>query len=129
MLFVQTIVKIADNTEGELGLCIGFLGNAGKIASAGDNIVISVKKTLLNRKLVIKRKKKVISGSVYKVIVIRTSYIRRRKENFFFKNSTNAVAVLGKWGMPMGTRAMGPGHFELKVSKFPKFASICEGVF
>jgi ribosomal protein L14 len=59
---------------------------------------------------------------------LRTSYWRRRRENFFFKNSSNAVAVLGNWGMPLATRAKGPAHFELKISQFAKFANICQGV-
>lgn len=95
MLYVQTIVKMVDNTGGLLGLCIRILGNRKKIGFAGDKIVVSVKTILLNRQVVTKKKKKVLKGSVSKVIVLRTSYRRRRQENFFFKNSTNAVAVLG----------------------------------
>lgn len=126
MLLLTTSVLVADNTDGHLGVCIGILGGS-RLARAGDQIIITVKKVLYNRKIIAKRKKKVIKGYVYKVIVLRTSYWRRRKENFFFRTAGNAVAVLGNWGMPMGSRAKGPGHFELKISQFPKFSSICQG--
>lgn len=128
MLYVQTVVNIVDNSGGLLGLCIRVLGSAKRVASAGDAIIVTVKSILINRKVVFKRKKKIICGAVKKVIVLRTSYRRRRHPNFFFKNATNAVAVLGNWGMPLGSRAKGPGHYELRGSKFAKFATICEGV-
>lgn len=128
MLIVSTVVRIVDNSGGLLGLCIRILGNQKYRAVAGDAIVVAIKSIILNRKLVIRRKRKVMKGTVRKVIVLRTSYQRRRSLNFFFKNSTNAVAVLGNWGLPLATRANGPGHYELKLSKFPKFANICEGV-
>lgn len=128
MLYVHTVVNIVDNSGGVLGLCIRILGNTKKLASAGDLIVISVKKIIINRRLVIKRKRKVLKGTVRKVVVLRVSYRRRRVQNFFFKNASNAAAVLGNWGLPLATRATGPGHFELKLGKYPKFANICEGV-
>lgn len=128
MLYVQTVVNIVDNSGGLLGLCIRILGSAKKRAAAGDAVVVSIKSILINRKVVFKRKKKIVRGLVKRVIVLRTSYYRRRCQNFFFKNATNAVAVLGNWGLPLGSRAKGPGHYELRISKFPKFANICEGV-
>ena len=128
MLYVQTVVNIVDNSGGLLGLCVRILGARKKRASAGDAIVISVKAIILNRKLVIKRKRKVLKGTVRRVIVLRVSYRRRRSNNFFLKSSSNGVAVLGNWGLPLATRASGPANFELKLSKYPKFANICEGV-
>lgn len=128
MIIVHTVVNIVDNSGGLLGLCIRVLGNQKKKAAAGDAIIVSIKSIILNRKLVIKRKRKVLKGTVRKVIVLRTAYERRRHPNFFFKNATNAVAVLGNWGLPLATRAKGPAHYELKLSAFSKFANICEGV-
>lgn len=95
MLYVQTVIRISDNSGGLLGLCIRILGSTKKRASAGDAIILAVKSILINRKLTLKRKKKVLKGTVKTGIVLRTSYGRRRSLNFFFKNATNAVAVLG----------------------------------
>jgi ribosomal protein L14 len=50
------------------------LGNTKKRASAGDAVVISIKSIILNRKLVIKRKRKVLKGTVRVAIVLRTSF-------------------------------------------------------
>lgn len=95
MLYVQTVIKISDNSGGLLGLCIRVLGSSKNRASAGDAIILAIKTILINRKLTLKRKKKVLKGTVKTAIVLRTSYIRRRSLNFFFKNSTNAAAILG----------------------------------
>lgn len=74
MLYVQTIVDIVDNSGGLLGLCIRVLGSRKLRAAAGDAVVVSVKSIILNRKLVIKKKRKVLKGTVRKVIVLRTAY-------------------------------------------------------
>jgi ribosomal protein L14 len=95
MLYVETVVKISDNSGGLLGLCIRILGSSKQRAAAGDAIVLAVKTIMINRKLTLRRKKKVLKGMVKTGVVLRTSYLRRRSSNFFFKNVTNAVAILG----------------------------------
>lgn len=95
MLALTTSVLVADNTDGFKGVCIGILGGGYGLAKAGDQIIITIKKILLNRKVLFKKKKKINKGLTYKVIVLRTSYWKRRRENFFFKTTGNAVAVLG----------------------------------
>lgn len=128
MLYVQTVVKIADNSGGFFGLCIRLLSNKKK-ADVGDAVVISVKSIFINKKLTHKRKRKVFKGTVRRAIVIRVAYQKKRSFNIFFKGSTNAVAILGNWGMPLANRVYGPTHHELKVSKYSKFNAICEGSF
>jgi ribosomal protein L14 len=127
MLYIHTIVNIVDNSGGFVGLCVQVIGQ-NKRARVGDALAISVKTILINRKITHRRKRKVLKGTVRRAIVLRVAYYKRRKNNIFFKGTTNAVAILGNWGLPLATRAKGPGHYELKLSKYPKFANICEGV-
>lgn len=127
MLYVQSIVKIVDNSGGFVGLCIRILGQHKK-GFIGDALVISIKSILLNRKITHQRKRKVIKGTVRRAIVLRNAYQKRRKFNSFIKGSSNAVAILGNWGMPLASRVHGLSYYELKISKYPKFSTISEGV-
>lgn len=128
MFYVQSTVHIADNSGGFIGMCVRVLGQNYR-AAAGDAVVIAIKAIILNKKITHRRKRKVLKGTVRQAIVLRTGSKKRRAFNVFVKGSSNAVAILGNWGMPLATRAYGPGQYELKTSKFPKFANICEGVY
>ena len=127
MLYTYTSLKIVDNSGGFLGLCIQVLGQARR-GSTGDAIAMAVKSIILNRKVVLRRKRKVLKGTVRRAIVVRIPYYRRRFFNIFLRGSSNAAAVLGNWGLPLATRIYGPAYFELRRSKFPKFSNIAEGV-
>lgn len=127
MLYVQTIVNIADNSGGFVGLCIRILGQHKK-AFIGDAVVISIKSILINRKITHQRKRKVLKGTVRRAIVIRNAYQKKRNFNMFIKGTTNAVAILGNWGMPLASRIYGLSYYELKISKYPKFLTISEGL-
>lgn len=94
MLYVQTVVRIADNSGGFFGLCIRVLEGKKK-ADVGDPIVLSIKSIFINKKLTHKKKRKVFKGTVRRAIVIRVAYQKKRNFNIFFKGSTNAVALLG----------------------------------
>ena len=74
MLYVHTLVHIVDNSGGLFGLCVRVLGGSKKKAAAGDAVVIAIKTIILNRKLVVKRKRKVLKGTVRVAVVLRTSY-------------------------------------------------------
>ena len=57
MVYVQTIVRVSDNSGGFLAMCIGILSQSPE-AVVGDTLVISIKSILLNRKLTHQKKKK-----------------------------------------------------------------------
>lgn len=94
MLYVQTLVRIADNSGGFFGLCIRILGHNTR-AQVGDCVVISIKSIILNKKITHQKKRKVLKGTVRKAIVIRNSFQKLRNFNIFVKGSTNVVAILG----------------------------------
>jgi large subunit ribosomal protein L14 len=94
MIMVQSLVRIADNSGGYMGLCIKIIGK-NKKAAVGDAVVIAIKSILINRKITHQRKKKVLKGTVRRAIVIRHSYQVRRHFNIFIKGSSSAVALLG----------------------------------
>jgi ribosomal protein L14 len=94
MLYSYTSLKVVDNSGGFMGLCIRILGQS-KRGAIGDAIAFSVKSIILNRKIIVKRKRKVLKGTVRQAIVIRVPYYRRRFFNIFLRGSSNAIAILG----------------------------------
>lgn len=127
VIFVQTFLRICDNSGGFYGLCLRVL-KQNKRARVGDCVVISIKSIILNRKITHQKKRKIIKGTVRRAIVIRNAYQKIRSFNIFIKGTTNAVAILGNWGLPLANRIYGLSYYELKLSKYPKFATISEGV-
>lgn len=94
MLYVHTLVKIADNSGGFYALCIRVLSHS-KRAKIGDPLVISIKSIILNKKITHQKKRKVLKGTVRRAIVIRHAYTITRSFNLKTKGSTNSVAILG----------------------------------
>jgi ribosomal protein L14 len=72
ILFIQTIIKIIDNTGGFYAKCIGVLTNS-KLGRVGDQVVISVKSVLLNKKVTHHKKRKVLKGTVRRAVLLKTS--------------------------------------------------------
>lgn len=127
MVYVQTFLKIIDNTGGFYALCIRILTNS-KLAKPGDCLIISVKSVVFNKKVLFQKKRKVFKGEVKKAVLLRSGSIKNRK-GFYFKSKTNGVAIIGKWDMPVGNRIYGPIMFEVRTTKYLKIAMLSEGIF
>lgn len=128
MVLVETILKIIDNSGGFIALCVRILTNS-KIGKPGNEVVIAIKSIILNKKVVFRKKRKVIKGTVRRAVLLRVCYALKRWGNVFLNMSTNSVALVGKWETPIGTRIYGPIFFEARVSKFIKIAMLAEGSF
>ena len=96
MLYTQTVINIVDNSGGFLALCIRILKSQARSAVPGDVVSLSVKSILLNKKIRLIRKRKVLKGHVYQAVVLRTSTPTRRFGNVYLRSKGNAVAILGK---------------------------------
>lgn len=94
MLYVQTILKIADNSGGFFGLCIRVLTSSMR-GRPGDAIVLSIKSILINRKVIHRRRRKIVKGEVKHAIVLRTSFPMFRIQQIQLRAQFNSVAVLG----------------------------------
>jgi len=97
MIFVSTVVNVSDNSGARLAKCI-HIYKKKKFASIGDMILISVK--------TYNPKKKIKKGEMYLSIVIR---VRRffNYNNGYIKFEDNAVVLLNKKFLPLGTRLFG----------------------
>lgn len=127
MVYVQSLLKVADNSGGNLALCIRILANS-KLGRVGTAVIVSIKSIIINKKITHKKKRKVLKGTVRKAVIIRTSNPIKRWGNIRLKGSSNCVAILGNWDLPIANRIRGPVFLELRDSKFIKTALLSEGV-
>lgn len=72
MVYVQTMLKIIDNTGGFHAKCVGVLTNSD-LGRVGDQLVIAIKSILLNKKVTHRKKRKVLKGTVRRAALLRVS--------------------------------------------------------
>ncbi len=128
MVYVQTMLKIIDNTGGFHAKCVGVLTNSD-LGRVGDQLVIAIKSILLNKKVTHRKKRKVLKGTVRRAALLRVSWIQKRFGNIYFKCFSNSAAIIGNWDMPVGNRIYGPIYFETRTTKYSKIAMLSEGSF
>lgn len=125
MIQQETLLKVADNSGAKTVKCIKVLGGFKKrYANLGDIIVVSVQQ-LRNKA---KSTSKVSKGGVFRALVIRTKKQYKRRDGSLFYLEGNAVALISKQGIPVGTRILGPLPKLLKKKKFMKFISLSLGL-
>lgn len=127
MIYVQSLLKVVDNSGGKLALCIRILANS-KLGRVGTAVIISIKSIVINKKITHKKKRKVLKGTVRKAVILRTAHPIKRWGNINIKGTNNCVAILGNWDLPIANRIRGPVFLELRDSKFLKTALLSEGV-
>lgn len=97
MIFVSTIVKVSDNSGARLARCI-HIYKKKKFASIGDMILVSIK--------TYNPKKKIKKGEMYLSLVIRVKRFLNYN-NGYIKFEDNAVVLLNKKFLPLGSRLFG----------------------
>ncbi|HEY4522031.1 MAG TPA: 50S ribosomal protein L14 [Candidatus Paceibacterota bacterium] len=102
MLQDRSIVKIADNSGGQIGRVFKILGGSKKrYAEIGDEIVISIQ-TAQPRKAVKKK-------DVHRAVVVRQTKAFRRKDGSYIRFDENAVVLVEKEKKePKANRVFGP---------------------
>ena len=121
MIQPRTLVKIADNSGGQIGRVFKVLGGSKRrYASVGDVIKVSIKDAI--------PRSKVKKGAVMKAVVVRTCQGVRRDDGSLIRFDGNAAVLLNKQGEPIGTRVFGPVTRELRSKKFLKIVSLAPEV-
>jgi large subunit ribosomal protein L14 len=116
MIYPKTILKSADNSGAKYLKCLRILeskSSRGKkrFAVIGDIILVSVR--------LCKADKKVKKGNVFKAIIVRTVRKIKRESGWLFFND-NAVVLLNKKMLPVGTRIFGPISRDIRFRKMTK---------
>ena len=121
MIFMKTILDVADNTGARKASCIGVIGRkARKFAEIGDIITVNIKETTPNA--IVKK------GEKSRGVIVRTKEPIRRPDGSYLRFDSNAVVLIDNQLNPKGTRVFGPVARELRESEFMKIISLAPEV-
>ena len=121
MIQDRTLVKIADNSGGQIGRVFKELGGSKKrYAEVGDEVVISIQ-TAQPRKAVKKKE-------IHKAVVVRQTKAMRRSDGSYVRFDENAVVLITGSGKepkePKATRVFGPIPREIAERGYQRIATL-----
>jgi len=117
MIYLRTILDVADNTGAKRASCIGVIGRKGKLcATIGDIITVNIKDS--NPDAIVKK------GEVAKAVIVRMKSPLKRPNGTYVKFESNAVVFIDNQLNPRGTRVFGPVARELRDKNFMKIVSL-----
>lgn len=139
MIYLKTVLKVIDNSGGQLAECIKVLGKSPKnFASIGDKIVCVIQKSkpisqnFKNNNVTINSSNKVKKGDIVHAVVVRTRQNKVRKDGSVITFWDNACVLIDKNnGDPLGTRiAANDGLVgrELREKGYNKICSLASRV-
>lgn len=121
MIYLRTILTVADNTGARKASFIGALKSKGKSwAKVGDLIRVNIKESAPEAA--------VKKGEKAKAIVVRTKFPIRRSDGTYVRFDSNAVVIVDDTGNPKGTRVFGPVARELRNMEYMKIVSLAPEV-
>lgn len=124
MIQPQTIVKIADNSGGKIGMVFKVLGSSKRrYAEIGDLVIISVKSA--------EPRKGVKKKGIHRAVVVRQREPMRRKDGSYIGFDENAVVLVGTGKTrfePIAGRVFGPIPRELAERGYQKIISLAPEV-
>ncbi|MBM3271878.1 50S ribosomal protein L14 [Candidatus Kaiserbacteria bacterium] len=122
MIQDRSIVKIADNSGGQVGRVFKILGGSKKrYAELGDEVVISVQ--------VAQPRKAVKKKDIYRAVVVRQTKSFRRKDGSYIRFDENAVVLVEKGKKePKANRVFGPIPREVVARGYQKIGSLAPEV-
>ena len=122
MIQPRSLVKIADNSGGQIGRIFKILGGTRRrYAELGDEVVLSIQ-TAQPRKAVKKK-------DVYRAVVVRQRKPFRRKDGSYIRFDENAVVLVEKDKKePRANRVFGPIPREVVERGYQKIGSMAPEV-
>jgi large subunit ribosomal protein L14 len=125
MIQPRSLVKIADNSGGQIGRVFKVLGGSKRrYASLGDEVVISIQ-TAQPRKSVKKKE-------IHRAVVVRQRDAFRRKDGSYVRFDENAVVLVTGSGKepkePKANRVFGPIPREVVERGYQKIGSLAPEV-
>jgi large subunit ribosomal protein L14 len=132
MIVIGTFLKVTDNSGARFAQCIKVYGsNNMRFAKAGAIILVTIKRAIPKEKQInkINKRKKIIKGSIYRAVIVRTRRQIRRDNGDSISFKDNAVVLLKDKENLLCTRVFGPVSFELRRLGFSKVISLSAGLF
>ena len=102
-------------------MCIKVLGGSKRrYARIGDVVVVAVKEAAPRGTV---RKK-----AVERAVIVRSRFLTKRNDGSGIRFDDNACVIIGKDGLPKGTRVFGPVARELRGKGYQKIISLAPDV-
>jgi len=121
MIYMRSILDVADNTGARKASMIGVLNSKGRrCAHVGDIVRVNIKESAPDAA--------VKKGEKAKGIVVRTKAPIRRSDGTYVRFDTNALVLIDDAGNPKGTRVFGPVARELRNMEYMKIVSLAPEV-
>ena len=121
MIYLRSILDVADNTGARKASFIGVLNSKGREwGKVGDMVRVNIKES--SPEAAVKK------GEVAKAIIVRTKFPIRRSDGTYVRFDTNAVVIIDDSGNPKGTRVFGPVARELRNLEYMKIVSLAPEV-
>ena len=121
MLYLKSVLDVADNTGARKASLIGVLNSKGKMcAKLGDIVKVNIKESAPDAA--------VKKGQMAKGIIVRTKAAIRRTDGTYVRFDTNAIVIIDEAGNPKGTRVFGPVARELRNMEYMKIISLAPEV-
>jgi len=121
MIYMKSILNVADNSGARKASMIGVLHSKGRrCARVGDIIRVNIKESAPDAA--------VKKGTKAKGIVVRTKAPIRRADGTYVKFDSNAIVIIDDAGNPKGTRVFGPVARELRNMEYMKIVSLAPEV-
>ena len=121
MIFLKTLLDVADNTGAKKASFIGVLGKKNcRFAIVGDTVTVNIKESAPNAA--------VKKGEIAKAVIVRTRKAIRRPDGSYLRFDRNAAVIIDVQGNPRGTRVFGPVARELRDRNFMKIISLAPEV-
>jgi len=121
MLYMKSLLTVADNSGARKASMIGVLNSKGRRwAQVGDVVKVNVKESAPDAAI-----KK---GQMAKGVVVRTTFPVKRSDGTSVRFDSNAIVMIDDAGNPRGTRVFGPVARELRNLEFMKIISLAPEV-
>ncbi len=123
MLYMKSVLVVADNSGARKASIIGVLKSKGRIwARIGDVVRVNIKESAPDADDAVRKGKKA------KGVIVRTKSPIRRPDGTTVRFDTNALVIIDDAGNPKGTRIFGPVARELRNLEFMKIISLATEV-
>lgn len=121
MIYMQTVLDVADNSGARKASMIGVLNARGRrCGNIGDIIRVNIKESAPDAA--------VKKGTLARAIIVRTKSPIRRDDGTYVRFDSNAVVIIDDAGNPKGTRVFGPVARELRNMDYMKIVSLAPEV-
>lgn len=121
MIYMKTILDVADNTGAKKASMIGVSGKKNcRFAGIADVVTVNIKESAPNAA--------VKKGEKAKAVIVRTAKAIKRPDGSYLRFDRNAAVIVDVQGNPRGTRVFGPVARELRDRNFMKIVSLAPEV-